>query len=858
MAPATYSFQPIEAVPGVDKDNTALTTRHYTDASNIRFVNGKPQKVGGFDTLTFNERATITGCARTLYSQLVGTTAISYTLIGTHLNLYSLNNTTLTNITPLISTIVTLGSNPVATTNTSVTVVITQTAHGLSNGADVIIKGAATVNGVLAAELNTSHTISNVATNTYDIVVITAATGTGSGGGAAVTVETQATKLTTRTTLGNDPLDSNTSTTVTVNQTGHNLISGDTIRMEGAVAFDSLVAGELNNTHTITNPTANDYDIVITTTATASNAGGGAAVIIEHSNIVNHFQTLGNNPVATVSGSSTLTISSTAHVLEAGDTVTLAGATTTNGIPAGQINAQHIVRSKTTNDYTISVTASASSTGSGGGASVTEGSTVLQITKTAHGYTDGDRVLISESTLGPYGGITDAELNAEHIIRNKTTNTYDIILTTNATASNTAVGGPFVAEQIQIADGDCDASFGTGYGLGLNGVGLYGVPKTGSSLLTLPRIYSFDRFGNNVVLTPGNQTGVYDWTGATTTAPMLLTNAPTAVNYVFVSDNIIVTLGASGVVNRVHWSDQGVSTTWTATATNFAGQDDIEGSNQFISHTNVRGVNLLFTGDQLWTMRFIGRPFIWEFKLVDVSDGIIGQNARASHNGIVYWMGNDDFFLYSGGVAKPIPSNSGVNYVRDFVFSNINTTQASKCFAWYNKKFSEIWFHYPSASSTEPDKVVKFSTKELHWTPDSIDRTAAENPRNATQFPYLIDSSNAFFRHEKGVDADGSALSFSLTSPIYQAANGTDLVQFDGLIPDSTQTGDVTVTQTTREYSQVSSTETTQNITVTPTSGKVDMRQTNRTWQYKWVQAVIGGNWRMGDWFQRIRIGSPK
>lgn len=860
MSPATYQFQPIEAVAGIDKDNTSLSTQHYTDATNIRFVNGRPQKIGGHDTLTITGTKAILGCARTLYSQLVGTVSTPYTLIGTHLNLYSLNSTTLTNVTPLVSTLITLGTDPVATTNTSVTIVITQTAHGLSNGATVILKGSAAVNGVPAAEINTSHTISNVTTNTYDIVIITAATGTGSGGGSAVTVETQAVKLTTRTTLGTDPLDSNTSTTVTVNQTAHNLTTGATIRMEGAVAFDSLVAGELNNTHDITNPTTNDYDIIVSTAATASNAGGGSAVIIEHSNITNHFQTLANDPVATVLSSTTLTITSTAHVLESGDIITLAGSAAVNGVPAVEINTQQIIRSTNTNDYTITVSTAATSTGSGGGAAVTEGSSVLTVTKTAHGYTDGDRVKISESTSGPHGGITDIELNTEHIIRNKTTNTYDIVVTTNATASNTAVGGPFITDQEQIADGVCDASFGMGYGVGLYGIGLYGVSKIGSVILGTPRIYSNDRFGNNLVLTPGDQTAVYEWTGSITTAPEELNNAPSTVSFVFVSDNIVVTLGAAGVINRVQWSAQGNSNLWVSTVAlpTTAGDDDIEGANEFISQIHVRGVNLLFTKDQVWTMRFIGGQFIWEFKQIDVSDGLIGQNARATHNGIVYWMGNDDFFLYSGGVVKPIPSNSGINYVRDFVFTDIDTTQSSKCFAWYNKRFSEIWFHYPSASSTEPNKVVRFSTKELHWTPDSIDRTAAENPRNIVQFPYLIDSSNVIFRHEKGVDDNGAALSWTLTTKVYQFNNGTDTTDFDGIIPDSTQTGDITVTFTGREYIQDSASEVTKVLTVTPTSGKVDLDATVRNWQYEMSQSVIGGNWRSGNWHQRVKTGSPK
>lgn len=83
---------------------------------------------------------------------------------------------------------VTLGANPLATTNSSTTVTVTHNAHGFSNGQVVTLSGVpGAINGVPAADFNNvSFVISNVTLNTYDIVVATTATGTGSGGGAAV------------------------------------------------------------------------------------------------------------------------------------------------------------------------------------------------------------------------------------------------------------------------------------------------------------------------------------------------------------------------------------------------------------------------------------------------------------------------------------------------------------------------------------------------------------------------------------------------------------------------------------------------------------------------------------------------
>lgn len=83
--------------------------------------------------------------------------------------------------------VVTLGTNPLASVNTSNTVTVTHTAHGAANGAYVTISGATAFNGLTTGQLNAQFQISNVAPNTYDITVTgAAATGTGAGGGAAV------------------------------------------------------------------------------------------------------------------------------------------------------------------------------------------------------------------------------------------------------------------------------------------------------------------------------------------------------------------------------------------------------------------------------------------------------------------------------------------------------------------------------------------------------------------------------------------------------------------------------------------------------------------------------------------------
>lgn len=568
-----------------------------------------------------------------------------------------------------------------------------------------------------------------------------------------------------------------------------------------------------------------------------------------------YYIALGSDPLATTDGSADIVVTDTATQVRVGDSITLSGVSgAVNGIPDTEINAIHQVRAQDTNSFTITVSTEATSTGSGGGGSVILATGIMTVNQTAHGFSDGDRIKLQGAA--DTGGITAAQINIEHIIRNVQTNSYDIFTAGTATSSVSGGGGASTTVQGQIAAGLADASVGQGYGLGRYGVGRYGVSKTSTSGADLPRLWAADNYGNNIVLTPGNQTGVYSWDTDTQEAPVLVSNAPTAVNYVFVSDEILVTLGASATPNRIKWSDQGDITTWTATAQNQAGEDDKEGASRFLSHLNVSGINLIFTETQVYTMKYIGRPFVWRIELLDSNSGIISQNARVEFNGVGYWMGSDNFYFWRGGNVEIIPSNSiNESTLKDFVFNDLNLAQKSKVFAWFNEKFNEIWWHYPSEDSDDPDMIVRFNVKDFTWTPDTMERTAGEYPVGRFDFHRTIDLDGNIYRHENGPNDNGEALAFSLTLPY--KPYGTFTEDLGGVIPDSLQVGDISLDVNAKRYPQSTNIDTADTKTISPTTERVPLQMNGR-----YIQYVISGNevdqtWRAGDWMQEVQRG-PK
>lgn len=571
--------------------------------------------------------------------------------------------------------------------------------------------------------------------------------------------------------------------------------------------------------------------------------------------LANDYGTLAANPITTSIGTGNITVADTnASFYQAGDVYTLSGATTTNGILNTALNAAHTIRSLGTNQVNIIVSGSASSSGNGGGASVVRATGLLSITASAHGQINGQRVKINGAAAA--GGITAPQINAEFIIRNVLTNSFDVMTAGTSTSSVTAAGGGATTYQQQLSAGNVDESLGVGYGLGLYGAGLYGVSKSSISGITYPRIWFLDRFGDRIVGTPGNQEGVYVWDGDTSVAPTLLTNAPTAVNYSFVSDNILVTFGYQNVDNQIFASDQGDATIWTASSQNQVFQDVIEGAERLISSVPVLGVNLIFTSNQTYRFSYIGLPNIWEIKLLDNSNGIISPMARCSVNNIAYWMGQNNFYFWSGGNVEQIPANSQDQCTcLKYVFGNINQAQSSKSFAWYNDIYNEIWFHYPSAASDECDRIVRLSISDNVWTPDTMDRTCAEYPQAIFVNPRLIDKEGDFFIHETGNDDDLVPLTFSLISNLKSSGKTTALTS--EIIPDSEQTGSIVLNVQTKNYPQSSVISFNKNYIVSATTERVITQLGSRYYQFEWSGAELDQTWIMGQWQQLPQLGAP-
>lgn len=572
--------------------------------------------------------------------------------------------------------------------------------------------------------------------------------------------------------------------------------------------------------------------------------------------LATQYNTLSANPFTSVSGSPVLTVADSdgANRLVAGDTVYYSGATGFAGIAAGAINGDKIVRSVNVlaGTYTINVGTNANASTTGGGASVVRSSGLIEVTKAAHGLSDGDRVKIAGAAAT--GGITAPQINLEHIIRVTSASTFDVMTTGQSTSSVTAGGGAGTVYSPPLPAGNLNEQATQGYGAGLYGVGLYGTALVSPGARSYPRIWFIDRYANTFIMTPGNQGGVYQWTGSNLVAPVLVTNAPTAVNYAFISNNILVTFGAGGTENRIFASDQSDITQWTSSSTNQVFDDDVEGASRLISHCPAENINVIFTENKCYTFRYIGLPFVWEIQLLDSSIGLIAPMARVPAKGMAFWMGQENFYMYRGGKVEIIPSNTQhQSTALNYVFDDLNYGQKSKIFAWYNKEFNEVWFHYPSANSNEPNRVVRVNLLDYTWVIDTADRTAAEYPAITLKNP-LLANVGELFKHELGTDDNGEPLSFTLSSNLRYY--GKDTTFNSGYYPDSIQTGNITFNVTGKLFPQSLNTTYDQDFSVPPisaTEDQISVTLSGRFFTLTWSGAVLGQEWQMGAWFEAIQ-----
>jgi hypothetical protein len=333
--------------------------------------------------------------------------------------------------------------------------------------------------------------------------------------------------------------------------------------------------------------------------------------------------------------------------------------------------------------------------------------------------------------------------------------------------------------------GSANATASVGFGTQDFGEYAYGVarPSTTTSGSTPASMWQLDTWGEYLVACAPHDGKIYEWTLNTANDAVAITNAPTSNKGVVVtSERIMFALGASGNPRLIKWSDVEDNTDWTPSATNQAGDIELQTPGTIQCGRRVRAGTLILTDCDAWIAQYQGPPFVYGFDRVGTACGVVSAGAVATVETYAVWMGDSGFWIYDGYV-KPLPST-----VYDYVFSDINTAQISKVVAFNNTAFGEVWWHYPSSASTENDRYVAWNYRENTWTIGRLARTAGDDS-GVFSLPMLVSPDGYVYEHEVGFNYDG-ATPYAESGPI-EVGNGDNVVMMRQIVPDEKTQGDV-------------------------------------------------------------------
>jgi hypothetical protein len=269
-------------------------------------------------------------------------------------------------------------------------------------------------------------------------------------------------------------------------------------------------------------------------------------------------------------------------------------------------------------------------------------------------------------------------------------------------------------------------------------------------------------------------------------------------------------------------------------------------------------------------MQFLGTQEVFGLQELSHNISIVGPNTVTGINNVVYWMGKDKFFTYSGRV-DTLPCT-----LRQYIFNDINYSQSQIFFAGANNEFNEIIWFYCSETSNEIDRYVIYNYNENIWYYGLLRRTAWIDSGDFAR-PIAFDG-GWVYNHESGTD-DGQPLG-AAPLPLAAYIQSADIDIDDGdkymllrrIIPDVNFNGSetlnpvtgativpqATITVGVRNFPGAASSTTnaegvvtaanivTSSATIDQYTNQVFIRARGRQMNFKISSAGVGTQWQLG------------
>ena len=510
--------------------------------------------------------------------------------------------------------------------------------------------------------------------------------------------------------------------------------------------------------------------------------------------------------------------------------------------------------------------------------SATNTSAVIAVEATAHGTNTGDFVTFSgASSLG--GNITADVLNQNYEITEIDADNYSISAEITANASDTGDGGSSAIGTYEIPVGNGTVTYGYGWGVSTWGRLGWGSGALQPILLPLT-VWFFDNFDNDLVMNVNTdgKGAIFYWergalsdpgTSLSTRAVRLTSlagakNVPAEVGQIMVSqtDRHLLTFGAtpfSGATTSedtgtfdpllIRFANQDEPQNFKPELTNSAGFLRVSSGSRIVTAFRTRQETLVFTDMSVHSLQFLGTSEVFSLQELEANISIAGPRCIAVASNVLFWMGTDKFYFYNGRV-DTLPCS-----LRDHVFDDINFDALPYVYAGTVESQNEIWWFYPSANSQINDSYVTYNYKDKLWFYGKLDRSAWLDA-NLRQFPQAV-GENTLFDHERGVDADGSAMTSFITSSDFDISDGEKFTLVKRILPDVDFTGSnaeeprVKMTVKPRDFTGSSyRIEDDKNVIETSVgvyTNQIFLRARARQIGFKITSDTLGTSWKLGS-----------
>ena len=272
----------------------------------------------------------------------------------------------------------------------------------------------------------------------------------------------------------------------------------------------------------------------------------------------------------------------------------------------------------------------------------TNNSAICSITKSNHGLSAGDIVLLDNVTLPGGTGYQNSDFEDKlfQVTSITSTSVFTITQSSNATATVSTGGSLQVKPYEQV--GPAEQSYGYGWGIDTWGSGTWGEAASASDVSLEPGLWSLSNFGQVLIATIANGK-TFTWNAgdasrltvraSTSTSGFSTSANPTATRVSLVSPTTrhLIHLGTETTIGDtstqddmfIRFSDQEDINTYTPTATNTAGTQRLADGSQIMGAIRGRDAIYVWTDTALFTQRFVGQPFTFAFAQVGTNCGLV-------------------------------------------------------------------------------------------------------------------------------------------------------------------------------------------------------------------------------------------